>query len=80
MKVLEYHATVVSNIDEVPRDFEEAFLNFIRAIEAGGFYDGFLEESKQPETNLYWRFMQIHSSLQLKRYFSQEGYFILVPS
>ena len=34
MKVLEYNATVVSNIDEVSRDFEEAFLNFICAIEA----------------------------------------------
>ena len=64
--MLEYHATVVSNSDEVPGDFEEAFLNFIHAIEAGGFYDGFLEDNKQPETKLYWRYMQIYSSLQLK--------------
>lgn len=66
--MLEYHATVVSNSDKVPGDFEQAFLNFIRAIEAGGFYDGCLENHKQPETKLYWRYMQIYSSLQLKQY------------
>lgn len=65
-KVLEYHATVVANSDEVPGDFEAAFQNFIRAIEAGGFYDGFLEHNKQPETRHYWEYMQKYSSLQLR--------------
>lgn len=56
---------MVANSDKVPGDFEEAFLRFIRAIEAGGFYNGFLDDNKQPETNHYWEFMRKYSSLQL---------------
>lgn len=64
--MVEYHATVVANSDQVPGDFEAAFLKFIHAIEAEEFYDGFLEDNKQPETRHYWEYMQKYSSLQLK--------------